>query len=153
MATSTDRIEKRVFLRASRARVWRALSDAGEFGNWFGLKLEGAFAPGARITGKILHPDYAHLPFVILIERMEPERLLSWRAPPHPAEPGKASATEATTEVVFTLEDAPGGTLLTVVESGFDGIPLPRRAEVYRGNEEGWTVQMENIARYVSPAA
>lgn len=153
MTASTDRIEKKILLRAPRSRVWRAISDAGEFGTWFGLKLEGTFAPGAHIRGKILHPDYAHLPFEILIDRVEPERLLSWRAPPHPEPQGLASAEVPATQVVFTLEDAPGGTLLTVVESGFDGIPLARRMELYRGNEEGWTIQLGNIERHVTQAA
>ncbi|ADO68158.1 SRPBCC family protein [Stigmatella aurantiaca] len=152
-ASSTDRIEKKILLRAPRARVWRALADAKEFGTWFGVKLEGTFAPGARITGKVLHPDYAHVPFDLTIERMEHERLLSWRAPPHPVEKGKDDSNEPSTLVVFELEDVPGGTMLTVVESGFDGIPLSRRAEAYRGNEEGWTIQMGNIERYVRQAA
>jgi uncharacterized protein YndB with AHSA1/START domain len=151
--TDTDRIEKKILLRAPRARVWRALTDAGEFGSWFGVKLEGTIEPGARLSGKIMHPDYAHVPFEITIERVEPERWVSWRWHPHAIERGRDYSTEPTTLVAFELEEVTGGTMLKIVESGFDGIPLSRRAEAYRGNEGGWTAQLENIARHVSDAA
>jgi uncharacterized protein YndB with AHSA1/START domain len=150
---SADRIEKSVLLRAPRARVWRALADAEAFGQWFGVKLNGSFAPGARLRGQVTHKGYEHVPFEITIERMEPERLFSWRWHPHPIDPKLDYSAEPTTLVVFELKDAPEGTLLTVVESGFDGIPLSRRAEAYRGNEQGWTGQMTAIERYVSQTA
>src|SRR5947199_10203289 len=86
--TSTDRIEKRILLRAPRSRVWRALSDAQEFGSWFGVQLAGAFAPGARLQGKVTHPGYEHLTFEMTVDRMEPERLFSWRWHPAAIEPG-----------------------------------------------------------------
>jgi len=151
--TITDRIEKRVLLRAPRAKVWQALADAEAFGQWFGVDLAGSFAPGARIRGQVTHPGYEHLPFEITIERVEPERLLSWRWHPNAVEPGVEYSTEPTTLVVFELHDVDDGTLLTVVESGFDSIPLARRAEAYRGNEQGWIGQMEAIERYVTRAA
>ena len=99
------------------------------------------------------HPGYRHLTWEVTIERMEPERVFSWRWHPHAIDPGQDYSAEPTTLVVFELEDAPGGTLLKVVESGFDGIPPARRAEAYRGNEGGWTQQIESIARYVRQAA
>lgn len=151
--TLTDRIEKRLLLRASRAKVWRALADARAFGQWFGVDLAGSFAPGACIRGQVTHPGYKHLPFEITIERMEAERLLSWRWHPNAVEPGVEYSAEPTTLVVFELHDVDDGTLLTVVESGFDNIPLARRAEAYRGNERGWIGQMEAIERYVTKAA
>ena len=151
--TSTDRIEKRVLVKASRARVWRALADAGEFGGWFGVDLAGPFVPGARVRGRITHKGYEHVPFDITIERMEPERLISWRGHPHAIEPGADYSAEATTLVVFELEEVEDGTLVTVVESGFDAIPLSRRAEAYRGNEQGWAQQMRALERHVSAAA
>ena len=147
---STDRIEKSVMLRAPRSRVWRALSDAASFGEWFGVELEGVIAAGAHLRGKVTHPGYEHVPFLITIERMEPERTLSWRWHPNPIDPKEDYSDEPTTLVVFELHDAPGGTLLTVVESGLDGIPLARRLDAYRGNEEGWKMQMEAIERYVT---
>ena len=100
-----------------------------------------------------MHPGYEHIPFEITIESMVPERLLSWRWHPHPIDPKLDYSTEPTTLVVFELEEVADGTRLTVVESGFDGIPLARRLEAYRGNEQGWTMQMEAIERYVSQAA
>ncbi len=146
---STDRIEKHVLLRAPRSRVWHALADAGEFSEWFGVKLKGAFAPGARLTGAVAHKGFEHVTFEIAIERMEPERLLSWRWHPHPIDPKLDYSVEPTTLVVFELEETAEGTLLTVSESGFDGIPLSRRLEAYRGNDEGWSIQMKAVERYV----
>lgn len=147
---STDRIEKHVLIRAPRARVWRALADAGEFGSWFGVEIAGPFTPGARVTGRITHEGYEHVPFEITIERVEPERLFSWRWHPNAVESGVDYEAEPTTLVVFELEDAEGGTMLTVVESGFDGIPLSRRAAAYRGNDGGWAQQMVAIERHVT---
>lgn len=150
---SPDRIEKSVLLRAPLARVWRALADAEAFGQWFGVRLNGSFAPGARLRGQVTHKGYEHCPFEITIERMEPERLFSWRWHPHAVDPKADYSAEPTTLVVFELEEVEDGTLLTVVESGFEGIPLARRAEAYRGNEQGWTSQMKAIESYVSQTA
>ncbi len=148
--SSTDRIEKAVVLRVPRARVWRALTDPAEFGAWFGVKVQGAFAPGARVRGAITHPGYEHVLWDITVERMEPERLFSWRWHPYAVEPGVDYSEEPTTLVVFELEDVADGTRLTVVESGFDQVPLARRALAYRMNEGGWTQQVQAIERYVS---
>jgi uncharacterized protein YndB with AHSA1/START domain len=148
-----DRIEKSVLLRAPRARVWRALADSQAFGQWFGVKLKGSFAPGARLPGQVTHKGYEHCVFEITIERMEPERLLSWRWHPHALDPKIDYSAEPTTLVVFELEEVAEGTLLTVVESGFEGIPLSRRGEAYRGNEQGWAAQMGAIEKYVNQAA
>lgn len=147
---STDRIEKRIVLRAPRARVWRALSNAEEFGAWFGVDLRGvAFAPGVTVRGKITIPGYEHLTLEMTIERLEPERLLSYRWHPYAVDPAVDYSQEPTTLVVFELDDAPEGTLLTVVESGFDRIPLARRAEAWRMNDRGWAAQLRNIEAHV----
>lgn len=140
-------------LRAPRSRVWRALTSAQEFSEWFGVALTDTFAPGARLRAPVTHKGYEHVTWEVTIDRMEPERLLSWRWHPHAIEPGADYASEPTTLVTFELEEVDGGTMLTVVESGFDRIPLARRKEAYRGNDEGWAAQMESIRRYVSPAA
>jgi uncharacterized protein YndB with AHSA1/START domain len=150
--TSTDRIEKTVVLRAPRERVWRALADSRSFGEWFGVVLDGPIEAGTRLTGRITHPGYEHLPWEITVERMEPERLLSWRWHPNSIEDLDYSA-EPTTLVVFELTDEADGTRLTVVESGFDGIPLSRRATAYRGNDEGWAGQVAAIERYLGGTA
>lgn len=152
-AGNTDRIEKRILLRAPRSRVWRALTDTQEFAKWFGAELSGTFAPGARLRGPVTHEGYEHLTQDLTVDRMEPERMVSWRWHPNAIEPDKDYSAEATTLVTFELEEVEGGTLLTVVESGFDQIPLARRKDAYRGNDEGWTHQMESIQRYVNPAA
>ncbi len=161
METSTDRIQKKIFLRASLARVWAAISDAREFGTWFGVAFDGAFAPGARITGRIvptqadpevakMQEPYSGMAFDFTVDRIEPMRLLSFRWHPFAVEPGVDYSTEPATLVVFELEQAPGGTMLTVTESGFDRIPLERRAEAFRANDEGWEIQTRLIAKYLA---
>jgi uncharacterized protein YndB with AHSA1/START domain len=149
MASSTDRIEKKVHLKAPRARVWKALTDAEEFGRWFGVKLEGPFVPGERARGRITHPGYEHVTMEIVVDRMEPEHTFAWRWHPAAIEPDVDYASEPMTVVAFTLEEQDGGTLLTVVESGFDGVPLTRRQTALRMNTEGWEGQMRNIERHV----
>jgi uncharacterized protein YndB with AHSA1/START domain len=148
--TSTDRIEKRIVLRAPRPRVWRALTDAAEFGAWFGVKLEGAFGAGQNVRGRITHPGYEHLTMEVTVERMDEGSFFSFRWHPYAVDPNVDYSAEPTTLVEFRLEDVEGGTLLTVVESGFDRIPEGRRAEAFRMNEGGWAAQMENIQRHVS---
>jgi uncharacterized protein YndB with AHSA1/START domain len=147
--TSTDRIEKQVRLGVSRARVWRALTDTREFGQWFGVKLSGAVAPGAKLRGPITSPGYEHVTFEVTVETVEPEKRFSFRWHPYAIEPGVDYSSEPTTLVVFTLEEVEGGTLLTVVESGFDKIPASRRAKAFEMNSKGWAIQMENIKRHL----
>ena len=150
MSSATDRIEKQIVLRAPRARVWRALSDAGEFGRWFGVRLEGQFKAGAEISGALTIKGLENIRFALTVETMEPERRFSWRWHPAAIKPDVDYSQEPTTLVAFELQDAPGGTLLKVVESGFDGIPLSRRAEALRMNEGGWEQQLRNIERHVA---
>ncbi|MDQ6831365.1 MAG: SRPBCC family protein [Gemmatimonadota bacterium] len=148
--TDTDRIEKHVTLKAPRSRVWQAISNAEQFGEWFRVKLEHGFAEGATVSGKITHPGYEHVTIQMQIERIEPERFFSYRWHPHALDTSVNYSSEPTTLVEFRLEDAPDGTLLTIVESGFDNIPLARRAEAFRGNDSGWTGQAKSIAAYVT---
>ena len=147
--SSTNAIEKQIFLRAPRARVWRALTDAGEFGTWFGVTLEDPIEEGKWVSGQITHPGYEHVRFEMLVERMEPEVLFAYRWHPYAIERDVDYSREPTTLVEFRLEDAAGGTTLTLTESGFDRVPQDRRAEAFRMNEQGWTQQMENIRRHV----
>jgi uncharacterized protein YndB with AHSA1/START domain len=153
VGVNTDSITKNVLLKAPRSRVWRALTNAQEFGTWFGARLTGTFAPGARIQGPITHKGYEHLTMDFTIDKVEPERLISWRWHPAAIEPGVDYSAEPTTLVTFELEEVDGGTRLTVVESGFDRIPAARRADAFRMNEGGWTQQMESIKRHVSTTA
>jgi uncharacterized protein YndB with AHSA1/START domain len=146
----TDRIEKKVVLRAPRSRVWRALTSAEEFGAWFGAKLDGAlFAPAARVQGRITTPGYEHFTLEFIVERIEPETLFSYRWHAY-AEPGFDYGDEPMTLVEFRLVDVAGGTELSVVESGFDRLPAARRDLAFRMNEGGWAEQLKNIARHVS---
>ena len=150
MNTTTDRIEKKTILRAPRSRVWKAISDAGEFGTWFQVKLEGEFAPGARVRGTLTYPGYEETPWEMVVDRLEPETLFSFRWHPGAVEKGVDYSSEPTTLVEFILEDAPGGTQLTIVESGFDAIPLERRARAFSGNSEGWNLQVKALEAYVT---
>jgi len=164
MGTNTDRIEKKVLLRAPRERVWRAISDSRQFGSWFGVEFNDPFVAGTAITGKIVpttvdaevaarQKRYEGFRFEFLVDRIEPMRLFSFRWHPFAMETGVDYSKEPTTLVAFELEEASGGTLLTVTESGFDGIPLERRAKAFEANEGGWTAQMKLIEKYLALAA
>jgi len=151
MNTSTDRIERKILLKAPLARVWRALSDANEFGDWFGVDFQGkTFVAGKAVQGKITYPGYEHIVMEVFIERVVPERLLSWRWHPAAIDPAVDYSQEPTTLVVFELEEGDGGVLLSVAESGFDKIPPARRATVFRMNSSGWDGQMKNIHKHVA---
>lgn len=151
MTSSTDRIERSVLINAAPSRVWKALTQAEEFGGWFGVALKGkTFTAGQQVQGHITIPGYEHVLFDVLIERMEPETLFSYRWHPYAVDPAVDYSKEPTTLVEFTLKPAGAGTLLTVVESGFDKIPVARRAEAIRMNTSGWEGQMANIQTYVT---
>ena len=149
---STDRIEKKITLKTTRARLWRAIADTKEFGEWFRVKLEGTFTEGATTRGQITHPGYEHLTMELQVVKIEPESYFAYRWHPYAVDPKVDYSSEPTTLVEFHLEDADGGTLLTIVESGFDEIPLARRAEAFRMNDGGWAQQTRNIERHVSEA-
>ena len=148
-ATNTDRIEKRVDVSAPRSRVWRAISDAKEFGTWFRVKFDGGFAEGKTIRGKITHAGNEH-PIEMQIERIEPERYFSYRWHPYAIDQSADYSAEPTTLVEFILDETKEGTTVTIVESGFDRIPLARRAEAFRMNNGGWAAQIKNLAGYVA---
>ncbi|AZD09476.1 Aha1 domain superfamily [Pseudomonas chlororaphis] len=149
---SSDRIERKILLKAPRSRVWAALADAEAFGNWFGVALAGQrFVVGQRTRGQITYPGYEHLVWDVRVERLEPEHLFAFSWHPYAVEPGVDYSAEPSTLVQFELEDLDGGTLLRVVESGFDGIPPERRLKAFRMNSRGWDEQMNNIENYLGP--
>jgi len=148
----TDRIEKKILLRAPQSRVWRAISNAAEFGEWFRAKFEGDFVEGAVAHGHITYPGYEHLKMDVLVERIQPENYFSYRWHPYAIDPNVDYSSEPMTLVEFQLEEAEGGTLLTIVESGFDQIPIERRAKAFKMNDGGWAEQTRNIDRHVSHA-
>ena len=142
--------DKRIEIHAPHSRVWRAITTAKEFGEWFKVNLEGEFAEGGTTRGRITHPGYDHLTMEMQVERIEPERFFSYRWHPYAIDPAVDYSAEPTTLVEFILEETEDGTALTIVESGFDRIPLSRRAEAFRMNDKGWAGQIRNIERYVS---
>jgi len=151
MSSSTDRIEKNITIQAPRSRVWRALANAEEFGKWFGANLQGqAFVPGQTTKGPITIAGFEHVLFEAQVERVEPESLFSFRWHPYAVEPGTDYSKEPATLVVFELKDADKGTLLSVVESGFDQLPVSRRDLAFRMNSGGWEGQMRNIDKHAS---
>jgi uncharacterized protein YndB with AHSA1/START domain len=156
----SDRIEKKVLLRAPQSRVWQAISDSQQFGIWFGVEFDGPFVAGQRLVGRIkptqvdpevakMQEPYAGKAFDWFVERIEPMRLFSARWHPFAVEPGVDYSKEPTTLVAFELEEVAGGTRLTITESGFDRIPLERRAQAFASNEGGWEKQAQLIAKYV----
>lgn len=148
---SSDRIERKILLKAPRSTVWRALANAESFGKWFGVALEGKrFVAGERTRGQITYPGYEHLVWDVQVARVEPERVFAFRWHPYPVDPAVDYSSEPTTLVLFELEDMEGGTLLRVVESGFDNIPAERRLKAFRMNSRGWEDQMTNIETYLA---
>ena len=164
MTSSTDRIEKQITLRAPRARVWQAISDTRQFGQWFGIEFDSAFVAGKHVTGRIkptqvdpevakMQEPHAGMACDFHVERIEPMNLFSFRWHPYAVDHGKDYATEPTTLVTFELQDVPEGTLLKITESGFDRIPLARRAEAFKSNDGGWTHQCKLIEKYLTQNA
>jgi uncharacterized protein YndB with AHSA1/START domain len=158
---STDFIRKEILLKAPAARVWRALSDAGEFGRWFGFRLDGPFQPGAKMTGTIVGTEvdeevrkaqkqYDGKKVELQIERMETEKVFSFRWHPNATDESKDYSNEPTTLVEFTMEPTPDGVKLTLTESGFEGIPLERRAQAFSSNDHGWSVMVPMIGKYIA---
>ena len=161
---STDRIEKKIVLKAPRERVWRAISDSRQFGAWFGAALDGPFVAGQWLTGRIMptevDPEVAKLqephrgtPWRMLVEAIEPMERFAFRWHPFAIDKSKDYSDEPTTLVTFTLSDAEGGTLLTITESGFDQLPPERRAEAFKANEGGWEHQCKLIEKYLARGA
>lgn len=147
-----NRIEKRIELKAPVSRVWRALTDFREFGDWFRVKLDGPFVPGQQLRGNITYPGYEHLVWSAVVQEMDPERLFSFTWHPYAVDPNVDYSNETPTRVEFRLEKAGSRTLLVLTESGFDKIPSDRRLEAFRKNDGGWTQQMKNIEAHVTQA-
>ena len=148
-AEMIDRIEKRVELHAPISRVWRALTDYREFGEWFRVKLDGPFVPGQVSRGYTTYPGYEHLTWEVVVKQMEPEKLFSLTWHPCAIDPKMDYSQEAPTLVEFSLEKTGNGTRLILTESGFDKIPSVRRAEAFRKNDGGWVEQMKHIESYL----
>jgi len=150
MNPASDRIERKILLKAPRSQVWRVIAHAEQFGKWFGVGLDGKrFVAGEWTQGQVTYPGYEHVLWNVLVERVEPERLFSFRWHPYAVEPGFDYSQEPTTLVKFELEDMENGTLLKVSESGFDHIPQTRRLKAFRMDSRGWDEQMSNIEQFL----
>src|SRR5438876_3990077 len=148
-----NKIEKRIELKAPLARVWQALTDYREFGEWFHVKLEEPFAAGRPARGYLTYPGYENLKWEAVVQKMEPERFFSFTWHPYAIDPKMDYSKETPTLVEFRLEKTTNGTLLLLLESGFDKIPSDRRLEAFRMNDGGWTEQMKNIEKHVAQTA
>jgi uncharacterized protein YndB with AHSA1/START domain len=146
----TDRIEKEIELKAPVTRVWKAITDHQQFGEWFKVKIDGPFVPGEVSRGHMTHPGYEHVPWEAVVKEMQPEKYFSYTWHPYAVDPKIDYSGEAPTLVEFHLEPSSTGTLLKITESGFDIIPAHRRAEAFRMDDAGWTGQIRNIANYVA---
>ncbi|HEY4379036.1 MAG TPA: SRPBCC family protein [Acidobacteriaceae bacterium] len=147
---ASDRIEKQIELKAPVERVWRALTDYREFGEWFRVRLEGPFVVGQTARGNITWPGYEHLVWEAVVQAIEPQRLFSFTWHPYAVDPKADYSKETSTLVEFRLEPMEGGTRLRLTESGFDKVPAARRDEAFLRNDGGWTQQMKNIESHVA---
>lgn len=148
--TSTDRFEKQIVLDSPRSRVWRAVTDAKEFGEWFGVALTSAFTVGGATSGNIAMKGYEHLVVTFLVDRIEPQHYFAFRWHPDATDVTMDYSKEPMTLVEFKLADVDGGTELTIIESGFDAIPESRRAKAFASNGSGWEGQTRRIAAYLA---
>ena len=158
---NSDRIAKEVLLKAPLDRVWRAISDADEFGRWFGVRFDGPFVAGTSVIGTIT-PTIVDEDVAKAQQRqagkadswqivaVEPQRRLAFRWHPFGVEEDSDHSDEPTTLVEFTLEDTSDGVLLRIVESGFDAIPAKRRQSAFESNSEGWSAQTELVRKYLA---
>ncbi len=155
-----NRIEKHVLLKAPLDRVWQAITDSRQFGAWFGMDLDGPFAAGQPITGRIaptqvdpevakMQEPYAGTPVNFVVDRIEPRTLFSIRWHPFAIDPKVDYSAEPMTLITFALKETAEGVELTLTETGFEHIPAHRRAEALKANDGGWAKQMELIAAYV----
>ena len=145
-----NRIEKQIEIKAPVSRVWRAISDYREFGQWFRVKLDGPFVAGQVSTGHMTYPGYEHLPWEAVVQEIQPEKLFSFTWKPYAVDPAVDYSNETPTLVEFRLQPTPNGTLLTITESGFENVPASRREEAFRMNDGGWSIQIKNIEAYVA---
>jgi uncharacterized protein YndB with AHSA1/START domain len=157
---TTDRIQKHIVLKSSRERVWQAISDSARFGAWFGAQFDGPFVAGTRLLGRIAPTQVDHevaklqeprkgKEFQIVVETVEPMNRFAFRWHPFAIDPNCDYSKEPMTLVTFELSEAEGGTLLTITESGFDQIPIERRAQAFQANDGGWTHQAKLIEKYL----
>jgi uncharacterized protein YndB with AHSA1/START domain len=145
-----NRVEKTIELKAPVSRVWRALTDYREFGEWFRVKLDGPFAAGQISTGRLTFPGYENLKWEVAVQKIQPERLFSFTWHPYAVDPQVDYSKETPTLVEFRLEETARGTRLVVTETGFDKIPSHRFAEALRKNDGGWAQQLKSIESYVA---
>jgi uncharacterized protein YndB with AHSA1/START domain len=154
-----DKIEKVTTLKAPLAKVWAAIGDSTAFGRWFGMTIDGPFVQGQTVMGAIAKTQvdeeiakqqepYVGIRCELRIERIVPLELFSFRW--HPGADPELGPEAPTTLVTFELSEVPGGTRLTITESGFAGLALDKRAKAFADNEGGWEAQLSLVAKYLA---
>lgn len=142
-----NEIRKQIEIEAPVGRVWQAISDHQEFGAWFKVRIDQPFVPGTEQTGQMTYPGYEHMPWKARVVAVEAPHLLSFDWP-H-TDDKEVREDWPWTRVEFRLEPRGEGTLLTVVESGFDALPAEVRDTFFRRNEGGWMEQLGNVKAHV----
>ena len=155
-----NRIEKQIVLNAPRERVWQAIVDSRRFGTWFGIEFEGPFVEHARTPGRIvptqvddkvaaMQEPWVGMACDFFVERIQPMDRFAFRWYAYPEGPDEDPDGNTMTLVEFHLQDADGGTRLTITESGFERVPAAHRAKAFTDNEGGWAMQVQLIAKYL----
>ncbi|NND82277.1 MAG: SRPBCC family protein [Gammaproteobacteria bacterium] len=146
-----NKIVKSVELATPITRVWEAITDSREIGNWFMVDLEGPFAVGEITRGVITHPEAAGMVFTAVTTALEKPHRFAFHWPPDEffviEDP---AALTGTTLVEFVLQEIGAGTRLTVTESGLEALPTDLHAKVLKNNSIGWEEQMENIRNHLN---
>ena len=147
---SQDKSEKVVDIQAPVSRVWQAITDHEQFGEWFFVRLDQPFEVGKVTTGQVTYPGHEDMKWTSTTEVLEHESLFVFSWPPGDMDPDTEYGEDAKVFVEFKFEATDQGTRLTITESGFLQFPEPKRLEILRGNTEGWNIQAENISNYVT---
>ena len=136
-------VSRTVHVRTPRDRVWDAITTADGIARWFG---ETASLDEAKVgtTGSLGWEDFGDYAFVVTA--VVDGFLFEFR---WAKDPGVDVREDNATSVRFVLADAVDGTVVTVVESGFDelaGDDASRR-ELLHGNREGWNLELDELVR------
>src|ERR1700728_4080368 len=140
-----DRIERTVEIAHPPAAVWAALTTADGLSAWFGEQAAIDLRPGGAASMKWGSGHTASM----RVERVEEPTVFgfTWHIYGLPEDDPRRTYVE------FTLEPAPAGTRLTVVESGFAQLPEDAHSIAHGGNTKGWASELGELVDYLNAAA
>lgn len=148
MSKTENSIEKEIQIKAPVAKVWKALTDAKLFGQWFGVNLHSDFVAGKTTKGRNTSKGF-EMEMTFQIKEIKPQTYFSYAWIPFPMDQSFDYSKEDPTLVEFFLEESSSGTLLKVKESGFNKITASRRAEAFKMHTGGWEAQLKNIEKFL----